>query len=473
MEGAKLSIGFQDSYIEVSKRSARLTNKDHFVYAIEAPWLPKLCLSNGQWRVFMKCKINIVLVCLFGMFLQVNSQNLVPNPSFENLSSCPTSNSQYNLASPWQKPLSSITTPDLFNSCFTGGGTCTDMNVPNNFAGNSGARTGSGYAGILTKYTVANLREYLVIELSSPLQAGVSYEIGAYVRLATNSRFATNHFGINVTNGMPSQTTGCCNNGTINLNPTIEENSVISDRSNWTLVGNTYIANGGERFLTLGCFSPDNANNIVDHGFQGGSCALVTNGAYYYLDDVFVTPSVVLSAEDIDFASVAAPNQQAHLQWILQENTAYETLTLERSSDGIHFTALVEGLAPISSDMTDALPFLPSTWYRLSATDKNGETHTTEIQEVNFTPTSGFAVKAWPNPLQEQLTVRIEGEESGATYQIHLRDYLGRTLYQQEIEDQQGWVEFQIEDLSQISSGFYLLQVNKGSQQEVIKLTRL
>ena len=420
----------------------------------------------------MNFRINIALIFLLFSFLQASSQNLVPNPSFETITNCPTSNSQFNLATPWQKPTSSITTPDLFNSCFSGGGSCTAMDVPGNFAGTAPARTGNGYAGLITKYTVANLREYLVIELSSPLVAGNSYDVGAYVRLATNSRYSTNNFGLHLSNGMLSQTTGCCNNGTINITPTIEEPAGISDRNNWTLVGDTYTANGGERYLTIGCFSPDNQNNIVDHGFQGGSCALVTSGAYYYLDDVFVRPSVTLDIEGLEFNAQATADDQGLLHWSFVDASLYDQVSIERSSDGYDFEVLAAGLDPALGTFVDPLPFAPHTWYRLKTIDENGEVQTSEVRQLSFEIDAGFVVTAWPNPLQDELNIRIQSDGAGGQFQVRLEDYLGRELHRQTLSAEEATVDLIFFDLGQLAQGIYFLRVAEGNRQQVIKLSR-
>lgn len=421
----------------------------------------------------MNLKINISLFLLLFLAFSTPAQNLVPNPSFETLANCPTANSQYHLASPWQKPNSSITTPDLFNTCFTGGGTCNAVGVPSNFGGSSNARTGNGYTGIITKYTVSNLREYLVVQLNSPLQAGETYDVGAYILLAERSRYSTNNFGLHLTSGMLSQTTGCCNNGTINLNPSIEENNVVSDRNNWTLIGGTYTASGGEQFLTIGCFSPDNQNTIVDHGSQGGTCALVTSGSYYYVDDVYVRPSAPLPVEGLEFQATAFSDHQAMLSWTFRDASDYTSIRLERSEDGIQFETLQDQLSAEDGNYLDNRPFAPASWYRLRATDKNGEIHYSEIRQLEFKAEVGFAVKAWPNPLQDQLTIEIQSEQEEQIYQIELQDYLGHSLRKMEVRFNSGNPPLVLSNLQQLSAGFYLLKVSNGSQQIIKKLTRI
>ncbi len=418
----------------------------------------------------MNFRISIIVCVLSFVGVYSAAQNLVPNHSFENISSCPTSNSQHYLASPWQVPTSSITTPDLFNTCFSGGSTCTVVGVPGNFAGNTTPRTGNSYAGIVTKYTAADFREYLVVQLNNPLVADVDYSVGVYIKLADWSRYATSHFGLHLSSNILSQTEGCCNNSNINLDPSIENNSVISDRTSWTLVGGTYTASGGEQYLTIGCFNPDDQNSIIDYGPQGGSCPLVTDGAYYYIDDAFVQVATPLDVEGLNFVASSFGEQQAMLSWTLSDASLFESLTLERSSDGQYFEPLVEGLPAQSGTFLDDSPITPDSWYRMQTTDKNGLVQNSEVRRLSFETTTDFKVRAWPNPFRDQLAVEIYSEIEGQNFVLELVDYLGRSTRTISVQASQGTSQVFLSDLVQLSAGVYILKISDGVHREVIRL---
>ena len=136
--------------------------------------------------------ITRVLGCIyfFSFVSHSFSQNLVPNPSFEEYYSCPGS---YNygvdgkVAPGWYS--ANRGTPDLFNSCSKG-----DAGVPTNWAGHSKAYSGVGYAGIYC-YTKTGYREYLQTELSLPLVQGGKYYIEFYYKLSSNSKFSIDRIG--------------------------------------------------------------------------------------------------------------------------------------------------------------------------------------------------------------------------------------------------------------------------------------
>src|SRR6185503_219273 len=84
--------------------------------------------------------------CAMLTFLSMDTlvgQNLVQNPSFEQYTSCPTGNSGIYLATPWNVPPGSGTTPDYMNSCSTGGIGCNSVGVPDNFLGSAPAANGN------------------------------------------------------------------------------------------------------------------------------------------------------------------------------------------------------------------------------------------------------------------------------------------------------------------------------------------
>ena len=55
----------------------------------------------------------ILIVSFFILSGSLDAQNLVPNPSFEDYTSCPTSVAQITLATPWVTPTTG--SPDYFN----------------------------------------------------------------------------------------------------------------------------------------------------------------------------------------------------------------------------------------------------------------------------------------------------------------------------------------------------------------------
>lgn len=256
------------------------------------------------------------------------SQNLVVNGSFETFINCPTGNSQLNgNVPPWNNPPGSGTTPDYFNACANPAGGCNDVDVPVNFAGNSLAFDGSGYAGILTYYTACpNCREYIQAPLASMLTGGQSYLVSMRIRLGSQSQYATNNLGLLISSSAVNQPGNQPITGYI---PQVNPTQVVSDTSAWTLVSTVYMATGNEQYVTIGNFY-DNVNTHIDTlGSSTSPCVLASAAAFYYIDSVTVAlvnpgqaPGVSFISSDttfcdkkcIDFTDLST-NNPTSWQW--------------------------------------------------------------------------------------------------------------------------------------------------------------
>src|SRR6185503_2656394 len=136
---------------------------------------------------------------------------------------------------------------------------------------------------------------------------------------------------------------------------------------NWTLISGTYTALGGERYLTLGHLKSD-ANTTYF------SLPYGTMGAYYYYDDVSVTPvnllPVSLSFFSADFVK-SFSGTYVQLQWTTESEWNSCCFMIERSSDGQNFSAI--GMVNSSTNsntshqyrFADQNPLPGSSFYRL------------------------------------------------------------------------------------------------------------
>ena len=216
----------------------------------------------------------IQFLVVFGL----SAQNLVPNYSFEDYSSCPTSQDQVYLLDDWYKPTGLST--DYFNSCFVLPSPW-PVDVPDNFVGFQETITGDGYAGVVTYVAGDNIwKEYLQVLLTEPLIAGECYDVEMFSSLAEKSDWGSNGLGIYLSVTPPP----IDQDGTIYLTPQFYHTDVQLDTENWVSLNGTYTAIGGEQYLTIGLFFEygtfDVEPLIPPGNFQ--------NLAYYYIEDVRV-----------------------------------------------------------------------------------------------------------------------------------------------------------------------------------------
>lgn len=225
--------------------------------------------------------LSLSIIFIF-LVLEAMGQNMVPNSSFEEYYRCPASFStdRRDFFLPgWSSPNKG--TPDHYHQCSWG-----DNDVPFNWAGQSNAHSGMGYAGIYTwSNNGKNYREYIQVELQSPLMKGARYRVEFYFKLSSYSVFATDRMGLIFSDSILNRT----DDKLIKHSPAVlrtKTTPFTEDR--WELASAEYTAKGGERALIIGNFSDDRSTHHVKLESRAGKSFMLSASAYYYIDDVSV-----------------------------------------------------------------------------------------------------------------------------------------------------------------------------------------
>lgn len=201
----------------------------------------------------------------------------MPNPSFEDTIYCPNGINDLQAQASWFNP--TLATPDYYNACASNG-----SGVPANDFGYQEAQDGNGYSGIVTygqTPTTTNYREYLEVELLEQLVAGKTYYWCIHVSLLDSADYASNNIGISLTN---SQLSNFSSEEMLNSSIYWNSTEIIIDNTHWTKLSGSFIANGGEKFLTIGNFYTQFNTSFQ----QVNSFSLNGNAAYYYVDNVYL-----------------------------------------------------------------------------------------------------------------------------------------------------------------------------------------
>jgi gliding motility-associated-like protein len=250
------------------------------------------------------------LIILFLLF-QFNSrtQNLIYNGDFEIYDTCPNNIStpgdiQFEYCNNWVNPTTA--TPDYFNSCANW-----PVNVPNNLGGYRTSHSGEGYCGLAIGYcyhpngtcTQGWWDEFIQTELVTNLIQGYEYELKIYISFTNNLAFqyAFSKFGAYFSANAISRN----DYKPFEFTPQIQNNSTdfLID-TGWIEFKRKFIANGDEKFVTLGFFidttnldtllRPENTDPVADWNYN----------SYYFLDDF----SLIATGNIYSAPNVFTPN---------------------------------------------------------------------------------------------------------------------------------------------------------------------
>ena len=243
----------------------------------------------------------LVFVLLFVVYPndKIYSQNLVPDPSFEDYLICPLSTNQI----PWEVlqccsiwfPPPYFGTPDYYNICSFNERLPIDLTLQflqTYFR--QYPRTGNGmialalYNGLDTLNQYCNA-EFIQVQLKRKLDTGKRYWFSTWVLLHDS----VSTWGIDKIQAFFSDTLihfeqfppyQCL----FNFIPQVSnpEFRIITDIANWTKVEGSFIAKGGEEYLMIGNYTPWQETNAIQIKPLYPSTVMIDS--YYFFDDVAV-----------------------------------------------------------------------------------------------------------------------------------------------------------------------------------------
>jgi hypothetical protein len=218
----------------------------------------------------------IFAACCLLLAASSYTQNLVPNGSFEDTTNCSLGTEIYR-TSPWQEPTGG--TSDWFNPCTS---KPSGSDVPQNDFGWQNAQGGASYAGFILYVNGLYYREYIQAQLLDTLVAGTKYWVSFHVNLADSSEYAIKEIGAYFSD------TAVYSSDIIPLpyTPQVKSgNTFLDDKINWTLISGTFIATGGEQFITLGNFQDSTTIDTLNVGGSG----IGEWTSYYYIDNICIS----------------------------------------------------------------------------------------------------------------------------------------------------------------------------------------
>ena len=206
---------------------------------------------------------------------QIIGPNMVNNPSFEIYYNCPSYMAQLYQCKFWWGVSS-----EYYNACAT---ISSNVNVPNSGGGFQYALTGNAFAGTTLfekRFSSDDYREYLNTKLKDTLIYNKRYCTTFYISLAEISfTYLSNSFLLLDSVGLLFTKDSMINStNPITSNGVKVQNDIFNlDTINWLKISNSFIAKGGEQYMTIGNF-----DNILN--YPSGAIGMT----YIYVDDVSV-----------------------------------------------------------------------------------------------------------------------------------------------------------------------------------------
>lgn len=207
--------------------------------------------------------------------------NMINNGSFESVSKKIKSGGMIEYATGWTSPT------DSKADVFSANAKSDEYKTPANVYGDTDPLEGQNYAGIyMYSYKDETPRQYLQAQLTEKMKEDKVYCVKMNVMLSMLSKYSSNNIGIYISKKplTPEDIEA------YNIEPQImhSQNRIFDEQFDWEPICQTYIADGGEEYITIGNFGPSDATENEKMKKPKGITGTQARGAYYYIDDVSV-----------------------------------------------------------------------------------------------------------------------------------------------------------------------------------------
>lgn len=228
----------------------------------------------------------------------------------------------------------------------------------------------------------------------------------------------------------------------------------------------------------LRVLSSPNGSTWTDLGGAagGGSIAAGTSEDYTAGSTFFFTLGSVNAARtplpvELLYFKAIPQEEDVMLQWATASETNNDYFQVERSSNGADFTAVGDRVIgagatnePLNYDFVDTEPLAGISYYRLKQVDFDGHYEYSDVAAVQIGELTEAKLTAFPNPVQDQLQVRWQGDKN--IEKLRLLDAQGRVMSLDVlINNKQAEL-----NLQHLPAGTYYLEVLSGKDRKLERL---
>jgi PQQ-dependent dehydrogenase (s-GDH family) len=129
----------------------------------------------------------------------------------------------------------------------------------------------------------------------------------------------------------------------------------------------------------------------------------------------------------LSFSGRLLTDKTVRLFWEATTDQSHSYFDVERSTDNVNFISLGHVSSGPPYNFIDYTPNIGNNYYRIRQVNSDGVSKFSRVINVPYEPYS-FIVSAYPNPIQDQLTIRISAPGRD-NLNVTVTDVSGRTVY--------------------------------------------
>ncbi len=395
--------------------------------------------------------VRFVLFCfvLFCFVLKTESQNLVPNPSFETYNSC--TNILINSADGWCTVANQVANCAHLHPCHSDTYTQAPLQYLDNcFKSYQMPHSGIAYAEFGMSISASQQEGARpMIKLIDTLETGKIYCVTYYISMWNNAKYSFDKLGALLTpTPFPCSTPG----GTVfpsiagQYTPQVVTTPgiVFEDTLGWEEVSGTFTAVGDEAYLTLGDFFL-HSQHLIKNSYPTNCNGL----AEYYIDDVSVEVVEIVKARNDTLINQGDS--------VIVGNNASEAALFSWQP--------TVGLSCINCQNPKASPSVTTTY---TVTKTQCKAVTSDVITVTVSPVgvdelaNANGIKISPNPATDVLNIDISTSlDITKELSVKITDILGKELV---LTDYQNQI-----NISPLDTGIYFVSILQGNKTLVTK----
>jgi hypothetical protein len=202
------------------------------------------------------------------------------------------------------------------------------------------------------------------------------------------------------------------------------------------------------------------------------------NNANFCVDDLcFIEPASGLLPIIMTPLKGTYSNGVSHLTWTTLQESNSSHFDIERSSDGVNFTAIGKVYAKGFSDRSTEYSFndvkvnAGTNYYRLRAVDKDADFKNSNIVALDVKIKGTYITGMYPNPFVEKVNIAVSSETSSQAV-IRMFDNTGRMIASQQNAITKGVNNITIDNLAGLPRGIYMIKIQIGDDVITQKLIK-